>query len=85
MEGAKMNQIAIQGEGRNAIGNLLLRSRRRLADREPDLGQNRLNIRGETGDVLVDISGRDARFFHTFISSMTWIAGLVNYDAKRAS
>jgi len=61
---AKMNQIALQGEGWDTMGNLLLRGGGSLVDGVPDPGQNGLNLLGKAGDILINIPGRDARFFH---------------------
>jgi hypothetical protein len=63
-EGGKMNQIAIQGEGRYAIPDLFLRVWRRCSNRSPYLFKNHSNVFGEAGDIPVDIIGCDSFSFH---------------------
>src|SRR5215203_1238261 len=62
--GAKMNQIAVQSEGRHLIFDGLLRAWGRFSDRRPDLFQNLLDVRGEARNVLVDVFGCRLIGFH---------------------
>src|SRR5258706_8448881 len=57
-EGGKVNQIAIQREGRHLVLDGFLCARRCLSDGQPDLFQDFLHVAGEASDIFVDVLGR---------------------------
>src|SRR5919109_627646 len=57
LERGEVDQIAVQRERGHFVADLLLRLRRRFSDREPDLFQDRLDIRREGRDVVIDGGG----------------------------
>jgi hypothetical protein len=56
-EGSKVNQITVQHERGHLIFYGFLRVRSGIFNRYPDFLQDLLNVRGETGDVFIDILG----------------------------
>lgn len=57
LKGGVVDEVAIQGERRNSIADLLLRLGSGFPDRGPDLLQDRLNLRWERRDVFIGVLG----------------------------